>query len=72
MSLILTAIEAVLSVIVTALILIQQRSADISATFGGTNTVQVQRRGAEKILYQATVICATTLIVLSIAQWYTA
>ncbi len=70
MSIILTAIEAVLSIIVTALILIQQRSAGIAATFGGTNTVQVQRRGAEKILYQATVVCATALIALSIVQWY--
>ena len=72
MSTILTAIEALLSVIVIALILIQQRSAGISATFGGTNTVQVQRRGAEKLLYQATVVSATALIVLSVAGWYVA
>ena len=70
MSVILTTIEAVLAVIVVSLILIQNKAAGITATFGGTNTVAVQRRGAEKLLYQVTVVCATAMVVLSIAGWY--
>lgn len=63
-------IEAVLSVLICAMILVQQRAAGLTATFGGVNTVQVQRRGAEKVMYQATILCSALLVVLSIAQWY--
>ena len=72
MTTILTIIEATLSVIIVTLVLLQQRAAGITALGSGVNSVQIQRRGAEKILYQTTIICATALIVLSIVQWYVA
>ncbi len=66
----LIAIQGLLAIAVCFLILIQQRAAGLTATFGGVNTVQVQRRGAEKVLYQLTIACSVALILLSIVQWY--
>ena len=70
LSTILTAIEAALSILVAGMILVQQRAAGITASFGGVNAIQVQRRGAEKLMYQLTIAFSVIVVVLSIAQWY--
>ena len=68
---ILLAIQTVLSVILVISILLQSRAAGLSATFGGgANSAYVQRRGAEKFLYQATIIISIAFLVLTILQWY--
>ena len=66
----LVAIQGILAVLISVMILLQQRAAGLTATFGGVNTVQIQRRGAEKVMYQMTVGCSVALILLSIVQWY--
>ena len=70
MTFILIIIQAVLSVLICAMILIQQRAAGLTATFGGVNTLQVQRRGAERMMYNLTIGFSVALVVLSIVQWY--
>lgn len=67
-----TPIEAILAALISAMILVQQRAAGMTATFGGTNTIQVQRRGAEKLMYQLTIIFSVVLVVMSVVQWYVA
>lgn len=64
-------LQGALAVLICSMILIQQRAAGITATFGGVNTMQVQRRGAEKVMYQLTIAFSVALVALSIIQWYT-
>lgn len=52
------------------IILIQHRASGLSATFGGVGTTYVQRRGAEKLLYQITIWGSVTFFGLSIVQLY--
>ena len=63
-------IQAVLAVLIILGVLMQQRAAGLTATGGGMNTALVQRRGAEKVLYQATIAMAVVFAVLTILQWY--
>jgi protein translocase SecG subunit len=60
--------QAVLGVLLTLCVLLQQRAAGF--TSGQVNTMVVQRRGAEKLLYQATVVLAVAFFGLTIVQWY--
>jgi protein translocase SecG subunit len=67
---VIVAIQAILAVLLCLCILLQHRSAGISATFGGNGGAYVQRRGAEKLLYQATIVLAIAIAVLTVVSWY--
>lgn len=56
--------QAVVSVLLILCILIQNRSSGLSSTFGGSGSVQVKKRGAEKVIFNATIVLAV-LFVLS-------
>lgn len=64
------AVQAVCAVLLCICILLQHRAAGLSATFGGQGGAQVQRRGAEKLLYQLTVILSVAVALLTVVQWY--
>lgn len=49
-------------------ILLQQRGAGLSGTFGGDSAVYSTRRGPEKFLYWLTVILAVIFVGLGIAH----
>jgi len=55
-----------LSVLLIIGILLQQRGAGLSSTFGGSGVGYSTKRGAEKIIYQATIVIAILFIVVSI------
>lgn len=63
-------IQAILAVLLSLVILLQHRASGLSAALGGTGTTYVQRRGAEKFLYQATVIFGVLFFALIVVQWY--
>ncbi len=67
---ILLAIQAVFSVLLIFCILLQSRAAGLSAGTSGANQPVVQRRGAEKLLYQATIVLSVAFFVLTVLQWY--
>lgn len=69
MNIILT-IQAILSVLLILCILLQQRAAGLTAGGGSMNTMVVQRRGAEKLLHQATFVFAGLFFVLTIVEWF--
>lgn len=69
MSLLLT-IEAILGGLMALLILLQHRASGLSATFGGTGATYVQRRGAEKVLFSATIWVAVAFFGLAIVMMY--
>ncbi len=69
MNLIINAIQTVLAILIVFSILLQQRAAGFaSGVVGGTQ--YVQRRGAEKLLYQGTIVFAIVFLVLSVLEWF--
>jgi len=58
--------QIVISILLILSILSQQRSAGLSSTFGGTGGFQTSKRGAEKILFNMTIIFAVLFVASSI------
>lgn len=56
--LILPIVQIVLSVLLTAAILLQQRGSGLGSAFGGSSDVFRTKRGVEKILHYATIALA--------------
>jgi protein translocase SecG subunit len=67
---ILLAIQTVLSILLILCILLQSRAAGLTAGTSGVNQTVVQRRGAEKLLYQTTIGLSIAFFVLTVLQWY--
>lgn len=67
---ILTYVEAVIAVLLIVSILLQHRASGLSQTFGGMGTTFVQRRGAEKLLYQSSVVLSVAFFVLAVLDLY--
>ncbi len=63
-------IQAVLAVIIVFSILLQHRASGLSASMGGTGVAYVQRRGAEKVLYQGTIVLSVVFFVLTLLDWF--
>lgn len=67
---ILLVVEMVLGSLLALLILLQHRASGLSATFGGGGTTYVQRRGAEKVLFQLTIWVAVAFFGIATAMMY--
>lgn len=65
-----TTIQAVLAVLIIFGVLLQHRSSGLSASMGGTGVTYVQRRGAERVLYQGTAVLGVIFFVLTIVGWF--
>ena len=67
---IITVIQAIISVLIVILILLQERSAGLSGIFGGEGggAFYQTRRGMEKIIFSATIAFAIIFLGLAIAQ----
>lgn len=64
-------IQAAIAILLIGCIVIQHRASGLSATFGGTGeTTVVQRRGAEKVIYNLTIWLSVAFFALGIVQWY--
>lgn len=63
-------LQIILSLLLCACVLLQHRTSGLTATFGGSGAVHVQRRGAEKIIYQATWWISGLFFLLAVSQWY--
>jgi protein translocase SecG subunit len=58
--------QMVVAILLILSILSQQRSAGLSATFGGTGGFHASKRGAEKILFRFTIILAILFVFSSV------
>ncbi len=67
---ILILIEVVLASLLSLLILLQHRASGLSATFGGAGATYVQRRGAEKFLFAATIWISVAFFGIAIVMMY--
>ena len=54
----LTIVTFVSAILLILLILLQQRGASLGAGFGGSGELNIERRGLEKSLYNATIVMA--------------
>jgi len=63
--------EIVLSILLIVGIVLQQRGATLGGAFGGDNFASTfyKRRGAEKFLFNATVVIAILLVLSAIANF---
>ena len=63
--------EIILSVLLIVGIVLQQRGASLGGAFGGDNFASTfyKRRGAEKFLFNATVIIAILLVLAAITNF---
>ncbi len=62
-------IQIVLSAVIITLILLQERSSGMSGLFGGSGDGYYQaRRGVEKIIFYATIVCVILFVALAIYQ----
>lgn len=69
-SMVFTILQVLTAVLLSFSILLQHRASGLSATFGGTGATYVQRRGAEKVLHQASIWLSVVFFGLAILQWY--
>ncbi len=67
---IIVSIQAVLAVLIILSILLQHRASGLSASMGGTGVTYVQRRGAEKVLYDGAVVMTVAFFVLTLLDWF--
>lgn len=58
--------QLIVSVLLILAILVQNRSSGLSSTFGGSGTIQVKKRGAEKVIFNATIVLAVLFVLSSI------
>ena len=58
MNLAITIIEIFLAIALMGAVLLQQRGAGLGAGFGGDSAVFTTKRGAEKVLFNATIVLA--------------
>ncbi len=65
---ILITIQVVLAVLLVIVVLLQQKGSGLGAAFGGSGAVQSTKRGADKVLYQATIVVSILFFVVAIAN----
>lgn len=63
-----TIIQSVLALLLIGLILLQQRGTVLGGAFGGANEFYGTKRGAERMIFLATIVCATLFLGLALAN----
>jgi protein translocase SecG subunit len=58
--------EIVLAVVMIGLVLLQSKGAGLSTVFGGEGNVYSTRRGAERIIFIATIVVAALFFVVAL------
>ncbi len=58
--------EVVISVILSFLILIQNKDAGLGSAFGGGEGFHATRRGAEKLIFNATIVFAVLFVLVAL------
>lgn len=57
----------VISLLLTAVILLQSRGTGLGAVFGGEGNIYRTKRGVEKILFRATIALSAIFLILALA-----
>jgi protein translocase SecG subunit len=70
MSQILSILQVSFAVIIIALILLQNKGAGLSSTFGGGSEVYLTKRGIEKWVVNSTVLFIALFVIVRILSFY--
>jgi len=62
--------QILISVLLIAVILLQQRGGGLSGVFGGESSIYSTKRGIEKNIFIATIILAGLFIIISIMRLF--
>jgi len=65
---ILTYAQIAISALLIVAILLQQRDSGLSSTFGGSSMEYSTKRGAEKIIFYATIVLAVLFLAVSVIR----
>ena len=65
---ILNIIQVVVAALLCIGVLLQQRGTGLSSAFGGSGSVYFKKRGAEKIIFIATIVLAVLFILSAIVR----
>jgi len=68
MNLIITIIQLLVSFALSTAILLQSKGTGLGSTFGGGSNFVHVRRGAEKVMFQVTIVLSVAFVVLSLAN----
>ncbi len=60
--------QLIVAVALIVTILMQQKGSGVGSAFGGEATAYRSRRGVEKMLHYATIVCAILLCVISLTS----
>jgi preprotein translocase subunit SecG len=63
--------QAVIALLLSGVILIQQQGAGLGGAFGGEGNVYRSRRGVEKVLFYGTIVLAIIFFAISIYAFIT-
>ena len=61
-------IQFILSALLIAVILLQQKGTGLSGVFGGSSNIYSTKRGVDKILYTATIVISVIFFGLSLIR----
>jgi len=64
----LTIVQVIIAVLLTIAILLQQKSGGLGAAFGGSTTVYTTKRGADLILFKATIVLSVLFFGLALVN----
>lgn len=59
-------LQVILAVLLIIVVLLQQRGSGLGSAFGGGGNVYTTKRGADKVLYQATIVIAGLFFAVAI------
>lgn len=62
--------QIVVSVLLMTSILIQSRGSGLGLAFGGSSAVYRTKRGAEKIIFRATIVLVALFLAISVAHLF--
>ncbi len=63
-------LQIVVAVLLITLILVQQKGSGLGMAFGGSSTIYRTKRGAEKIIFRATIVLAVLFLAISFAHLF--
>ncbi len=63
-------VQIIISLLLIVGVLLQQRGGGLSAVFGGDGNVYRTRRGAEKVVFFATIVCAVLFFITAFLNIY--
>jgi preprotein translocase subunit SecG len=63
-------LQIVVAVLFITLVLIQQKGSGLGMAFGGSSAIYRTKRGAEKIIFRATIVLAVFFLAISLAHLF--